>query len=277
MKVYIVILIIVIIIVMIWINQFLQVDNIQKPLRPYVVAPAISKYDCQTRPMTGRLKITTQDTKGDSNCAIRLGDIYEPMVGQPFSAMWNNAKLQDGGYILSWGPTGLFYGLDNARMFEKNTTVVTQKQFEEDGNGFAVSRGGIIPCECCGERRMPTPFSVTPIRKLHKMKIVKESRNDNDIHVEIQPDVNLDMYIFTVKINRDSTLKTSLGIQNVAYHGITTTNSKIDITLPSYTWSDEINSGQYSHTYEVQVFGYKSCDVGNSTSVRAGNLAVFAE
>lgn len=277
MKLYILLLIVLIVVVMIWINHFLQVENTKKELRPYVVAPAISKSECQPPPMTGRLKITTDDTKGNSNCGIRLGDIYVPIVGQPFSATWNDAKLHDGGYILSWGPTGLFYGLDKARMFEKNLTVVTQKQFEEDGKGFAISRGGVIPCECCGEKRMLTPFTVTPIRKLHKMKVIRPEKVDNVIHIEIEPNPDLDTYIFTVKIRRDSTLNQSQGVQNFAYHGTISANSKIDIILPSYIWSDEVNFGQYSDTYEAQVFGCKSCDVGNPSSVRAGNLALFAE
>jgi hypothetical protein len=277
MKSIILLLVVFTVVVLVWAVWLLNSDKRKKRSEIMVVAPKVHAPQCTPPPMTGNLKVTTYNTKGDSSCAIRLGDSLEPIIGQPFSAMWNDAKIPEGGYILTWGPTALFYGESTERLFSKNLTVVTQKQFEEDGHGFAVARGGIIPCECCGEMRMPTPFSVTPIRVLHAAKITKHFMADNIVYVEFDPVPGCEAYVLSVEVKRDSSSKVLSEIPNVAYHGEITDKLQLKISLPNLEWSDEINFGYYDETSRARVFGYKRCDAGNSTSARAGNLAMFYE
>jgi hypothetical protein len=277
MDVQVLILIVIVMLVLLWTHRFLHVEVVKKNERVTILAPAVTPSACQPPPVTGRVKITTANTQGDSNCGVRLGDIYEPLIGQPFSATWNDAKIPQGGYILTWGPTGLFYGLTKARMFGKNLAVITQRQFEGDGNGFAISRGGIVACDCCGDVGVRTPFTVTPIRNWREMQVLNSHRDQNEVRVEFETSPQLDTYVVAIKMARDSTLQVMRGVPNAAYHGIITNESKVNISLPSYDWTDGIDFGQYALSFVVQVFGYKLCDVGNSASVRAGNLASFVE
>lgn len=275
MNIHLLILIVLIVLTLLWARNFLQVKTSESEPRHVIVGPIKLEAGCTSPPVTGRLKVTTQDMNGDSNCVIRLGDIYEPLIGQPFSATWNDSKVPNGGYIFSWGPTGLFYGLNKARMFLENITVVTQQQFESDGNGFSISRGGVIPCDCCGVQKMQTPFYVSPVRNLTRIRIFSSFRFENEINVKYQNEGNFDTYLVLVEIKRDSTLKVMSGVPNVAYHGTMTSKLKAQIILPSYDWTSELDFGQYASTFDVKIFGFNLCDAGNSTSVRAGNLASF--
>jgi hypothetical protein len=271
------IVILVLIVLIIWIGRNYKIEIRKKELKTVIDKPVINAISCQPPPMTGRLTVTTEDTPGDSNCGIRLGDIYDPIVGQSFSASWNDSRIHEGGYLMTWGATGLFYGLDKARMFEKNMTIVTQAQFESDGNGFAISRGGVIPCDCCGVKNMKTPISVTPIRNLRSLPVKSNHRDKNDIRVEFDLVPELDTYVVLTETKRKTTLPNIADIPNIAYHGIITTKGVVTITLPAYEWDDEINSGSYDDTTNVKIFGYKLCDVGNMVTTRVGNLALFAE
>lgn len=277
MKTAVFLLVVFTVVVLVWAVWLLGSKRKKKHSGVIVVAPKVRTERCEPPPMTGQVKITTYSTPGDSSCSVRLGDSLEPIIGQPFSATWNNSKIPDGGYILAWGPTALFYGLETERMFAKNLTVVTQKQFEEDGYGFAVARGGMVPCECCGDMRMLTPFSVTPIRKLQTAKITKSFMANNVVRVKFDPIPDCDVYVVSVAVKRDSTLKVLADVPNVAYHGVITEELKVRVSLPNLEWSDEINSGHYGSIISTQVFGYKRCDAGNSSSSKAGNLAMFFE
>lgn len=233
-----------------------------------------SELSCGPPPVTGNVKVVTSDTKGDSNCAVRLGDNYDPLIGQPFSVTWNDSFIPDGGYILTWGDTTLFYGQKYERQFKKNLTIVTQRQFLEDGKGFSLDRGGIIPCECCSEGMMKTPFYVMPVRKLIKVQN-RTKRNGNSFEIDLEPNAGVDTYVVSVKVQRNTNDVSQSNLSNFAYHGIISSETHLNVDLPPYEWSDEVNFGQYDSLFTVLSYGYVHCDVGIAARGSAGNFATF--
>lgn len=270
-------LLLVLIIVVIYYELSRWEKERKRVLKRRVEQRPVSLPPCSSPPVTGNLQIVTSDTQGDSNCSIRLGTNEVALIGQPFSATWNDANVPDGGYVLTWGDTSLFYGSVDQRLFGQNFAAITHADFVADGNGFGLSRGGIVPCDCCGTSGMQTPFKVTPIRRWIEITPLQSELNilNHSVVVSFEPNEGAELYVVSVKIKRVSTLNGVSESPNIAHHGLITGETTAIVKLSAYEWSDELNSGLYDTSFDLKIYGFRACDMGGPALARAGNFAIF--
>jgi hypothetical protein len=165
-------------------------------------------------------------------------------------------------------------------MFDQNMTIVTDAEFQADGGGFASRQTGSIPCDT-GDIPMRTKFKVIPIRLWEFVREFEVEQVDQSFNVTWREVPNVDAYFVSIKVQRLQTKHAPGGDMNYpityAYHGGRTSGTQLNIPLPFYNYSNDLNSGAYGSLIDVRIVAYKNCNEGGPAFGYGGDVVKQVE